>query len=120
MAYNKITIAGQAPNSNGEINISPNFSILTLTDDYIITTTSGIREVFALTSSANRVITLPNTSTVGEGYQYDIKSLSNVTFTITCASNNTIDDGSSTTFDLTDQYSSITLVSDGTSQWYIV
>ena len=92
-----------------------------LTTDYTISTTSGIREIFAFTSSADRAITLPTASTVGEGYQYDIKSLSAVTFTITCAGSDTIDDGSSTTFALSDQYASITLVADAdNNRWIIV
>jgi hypothetical protein len=92
-----------------------------LTTDYTISTTSGIREIFAFTSSADRAITLPTASTVGEGYQYDIKSLSAVTFTITCAGSDTIDDGSSTTFALSDQYASITLVADAdNNRWFIV
>ena len=121
MAYNRITVDGKTPNSNSEISISPNLSTLTITDNYTISTNTGIREIFTFTSSANRVITLPTASTVGQGYQYDIKSLSNVTFTITCAGSDTIDDGSSTTFALSDQYASITLVADANNnRWFIV
>ena len=121
MAYNKITVDGKTPNSNGEISISPNLSTLTLSDNYTISTYTGIREIFTFTSSANRVITLPTASTVGEGYQYDIKSLSAVTFTITCAGSDIIDHSGQTTFDLTDQYSSITLVADAdNNRWFIV
>lgn len=121
MAYNKITVDGKTPNSTGEISKIPLVTTPTLSDNYIITTNTGVREIFAFTSTANRVITLPDTSTVGEGYQYDIKNLSNVTFTITCVGQDTIDDGSSTTFDLTDQYSSISLVADAdNNRWFIV
>ena len=113
LSFTTISGGGSAPTVTTED--------LSSSGNYTITTNTGIREIFAFTSSANRVINLPTTSTVGEGYQYDIKSLSNVTFTITCSGSDTIDDGSSTTFDLTDQYSSLTLVADSdNNRWFIV
>ena len=89
-----------------------------LTADYTITTNTGISEVFAFTSTVNRAITLPTCATVGEGYIYHIKSLSAVTYTVTRASSDTID--GQTTFSLLDQYSSLSIVSDGISAWYII
>ena len=118
LTVNGSNVAFQSISSGGAS--APAVTTPTLNADYTITTTTGIREIFAFTSSANRAITLPTASTAGEGYQYDIKSLSAVTFTVTCAGSDTID-GTSTTFDLTDQYSSLSLVADATNNiWYIV
>lgn len=121
MAYNKVTVDGKTPNSMGQISKIPSVTTQNLTGTHSITTYSGDREIIAFTASSNQIINLPTTGTVGHGYQYDIKSLSAVTFTITCAGSDTIDDGSSTTFALSDQYSSITLVADAdNNRWFIV
>ena len=96
----------------------PDVTAATLAADYTISTNTGIHEFFAFTSTVNRVINLPTCATVGEGYRYDIKNMSAVTLTVTRASSDTIDGAS--TFAIQDQYSSISLISDGVDKWYII
>ena len=80
---------------------------------YSITTHKGIEEVYLLTPSVNCTVSIPTASTVGAGFKYNIKNLSTNTITI----NATIDGASS--LDISTQYSSITIVSDGTN-WYVI
>ena len=80
---------------------------------YTISTSNGAEEVYLLTPSVNCTVTLPTASTAGSGYRYYIKNLSTNTLTL-----NTTIDGTSG-FDLSVQYSAVTIVSDG-SAWYII
>ena len=84
---------------------------------YTITTHSGIEEIYLLTPSTAITVNLPGASTAGSGYKYQIKNLSANTITIDPSSSETID--GSSTFDLSSQYSSVTIVSDG-SNWFII
>lgn len=79
-----------------------------------ISTTTGIEEVHLIDNGAAAVqITLPAASTAGSGYKYQVKRLGTANVTISA----TIDGGSS--FVLTNQYDSLTVVSNGT-QYYII
>ena len=80
---------------------------------YSITTHEGIEEIYLLTPSVDCTVTIPSASTAGSGYKYYIKNLSTNTLTI----NATIDGQAS--FDLSVQYSAVTIVSDGTN-WFII
>ena len=86
--------------------------------DYTISTTTGIEEIFFITPTADINVNLPAASTAGDGYKYNIKNLaSGFSLTIDPNSTETID--GSTTFVLSTQYQSITIVSDG-SNWFII
>ena len=120
MAYNKITVDGKTPNSTGEIFLSPNVTEIanTQTDDYDISSYTGIEEVFIFDVGASINVNLPSASTVGEGYKYQLKNISTYTLTIDPNSTQTID--SSTTVDINTQYASLTIVSNGTNKWFII
>lgn len=82
--------------------------------DSTITTTTGIEEVHLINNGAAAVvITLPAASTAGSGYKYQVKRLGTANVTVSA----TIDAASS--FVLSTQYDSVTLVSNGT-QYYII
>ena len=87
---------------------------------YNITTYTNLEEVYILTPSSNITVTIPSAGTVGEGYKYQIKNMSTNTITIDPSGTETIDGAGNTTFDLAVQYQSVTLVSDGINQWFII
>jgi len=83
-----------------------------------ISTTSGIEEIHLISNGTNAVtITLPAAATAGSGYKYNIKQLGTANVTIDGNGSETID--GSSTFVITSQYSSVTLVTDG-SNWFII
>ena len=84
---------------------------------YTISTSSGIEEVYLLTPSTAITVNLPTASSAGSGYKYQIKNLSTNTITLDPNSSETID--GSTTFAISSQYSSVTIVSNGLS-WFII
>jgi hypothetical protein len=84
---------------------------------YTISTATGIEEVFLLTPSVNITVNLPAAATAGSGYKYQIKNLSTNTITIDPNSTETVD--GSATFALSSQYSSVTVICDG-SNWFII
>lgn len=84
---------------------------------YTISTYSGIEEVYLLNPSTSITVNLPSAATAGSGYKYQIKNLSTNTLTLDPSSTETID--ASTTVDISTQYSSLTIVSDGTN-WFII
>ena len=92
----------------------------TLSADKTISTPSASRTIFVFTSSADRTINLPAASGLSSGQLVDIKSMSNVTFTITPNGTDNLDGVSGGTLALNVQYSSVTLVCDGTDDWFIV
>ena len=86
--------------------------------DYTISTSTGIEEIFFITPTADINVNLPAAATAGDGYKYNIKNLaSGFTLTIDPNSTETID--GATTFAISTQYQSITIVSDGTN-WFII
>lgn len=121
MAYNKITVDGKTPNSTGEIFLSPNVTEIanTQTSNYTISSYTGVEEIFIFDVGASININLPDASTVGEGYKYQLKNISAYTLTVDPSSNQYIDHSGQTTYDLDVQYQNITLVSDG-ANWFII
>jgi hypothetical protein len=92
----------------------------TLTADKTISTPSASRTIFVFTSSADRAINLPSASGLTSGQLVDIKSMSNVTFTVTPNGTDKLDGSAGGTLALNVQFSSITLVCDGSDDWFIV
>jgi len=80
-----------------------------------ITTYTGNEEAHVITPTADSSVTLPDASLCGAGYKYYIKNMS--TFTLSVTPTNGLIDGLSY-FDLSSQYSAITIFTDGTD-WYI-
>jgi hypothetical protein len=79
---------------------------------YSITTHDGIEEIYLLTPSVDCTVSIPTAADAGSGFKYFIKNLSTNVLTI----NATIDGQAS--FDLSNQYSAVGIVSDGTN-WFI-
>ena len=84
---------------------------------YTISTHAGIEEIYLLTPSTAITVNLPAAASCGAGYKYQIKNLSSNTITLDPNSSETID--GSATFDISTQYSSVTVVTDG-SNWFII
>ena len=84
-----------------------------------VLSSNGIEEVYLITPAQNTVVNIPAASTAGTGYKYQIKNLSaSYNLTITPASGY-IDSSATSTYTTTNQFESITLISDG-SNWYII
>jgi hypothetical protein len=81
---------------------------------YTISTHDGSEEVHVLTPSVDCTVSLPTAATCGEGFKYVIKNMSTNEVTVSAA----IDGGSS--FLMNIQYSTLTLVSDGVSSFYVI
>ena len=64
-------------------------------------------------------VNLPSAGTAGTGYKYNIKNLSTYTITINGYTVNSETIDGSASVDISTQYSSLTLVSDG-SDWFII
>jgi hypothetical protein len=82
-----------------------------------LTSPSGIEEVYIYTPSANINVNLVAAATCGSGFKYQIKNRSTNTLTIDPNGTETID--GTTTFALTAQEASVTLITDG-SNWFII
>ncbi len=108
-----LTVSGGVPTwgAGGAI-----FTTSTKTSSYTIGTSDTV--VFANAYSGNVTITLPAASGLA-GYRFYIKRIdgSSNTCAITCTGSDTIDGQTTISFDL--QYTSMTVVSDG-SAWYIL
>ena len=90
--------------------------VKTETGTATISTHTGIEEIILVdNSSTAATITLPTAATVGKGYKYHVKRLGTATVTVSSSSNI---DGGSFALNLTNQ--SVTVVSDGTSDYYII
>ncbi len=128
MSHNNTTVAGVAPGADGNIALSladlggdgAALNVETLTADKTISTPSASRTIFVFTSSADRAINLPSASGLTSGQLVDIKSMSNVTFTVTPNGTDKLDGSAGGTLALNVQFSSITLVCDGSDDWFIV
>ncbi|MCA9333613.1 hypothetical protein KC963_01040 [Candidatus Saccharibacteria bacterium] len=92
------------------------FNTATKTSNYTVTTSDTV--LLADAASGNITITLPAASS-SSGYRFFIKRIDNSgnTVTVQRAGSDTIDGATSQTLDL--QYTSITVVSNG-SNWYII
>lgn len=89
-------------------------------------TASGNEEIYLL-NQADVDVYMVAASSVDEGFKYHFKYMANggyyslpATINVNASSSDTIDDGTSTSIDVPHRYDSITLVSDGTSQWYVI
>lgn len=87
-------------------------------------TSSNNEEVYIITPTADRVITLPNigTNSIPEGYKINIKNMSS-SFSLTIQANTTgttnyIDDSAVSNHVLSVQYQNLTVVCDGSTKWY--
>jgi hypothetical protein len=87
---------------------------------------SGSEEIYLLNQSGVDVY-MNSASSAGEGFKYTFKNKSTggyyfatPTIHVNASSSDTIDDGATTSVPLGNTYDAITLVSDGTSQWYII
>jgi len=78
---------------------------------------SGLEQIYLLTPTNNTTVNLAPAATCGSGFKYQIKNLGTYTITIDPDGSETID--TSATFAISDQYTSITLVTDG-SNWFII
>lgn len=94
----------------------PTFATSTKTSNYTIGATDTV--IFANATSGNVTITLPTASGVS-GYRFYVKRIDNSgnTCAVARSSSDTID--GQTSINLDAQYTSLTLVSDG-SAWYII
>jgi hypothetical protein len=90
------------------------FTTATPGSTYIISTHIGSEEVHVLTPSVDCTVSLPTAATCGKGFKYVIKNMSTNEVTVSA----TIDGGSS--FLMNIQYSTLTLVSDGVSSFYVI
>jgi hypothetical protein len=105
-------------NGSAWVNTASTSSTPAVTSDspgstYTISTHAGLEEIYILTPSVDCTVTIPTASTAGSGYKYNIKNMSANTITI----NATVD--GSAGIDLNQQFSSLTLVSDG-SNWFVI
>ena len=85
---------------------------------------SNNEEVYIITPTANRTITLPNigSNSIPEGYKINIKNMSS-SFSLTIQANTTgttnqIDESSVSNHVISVQYQSLTVVCDGSTKWY--
>ena len=85
--------------------------------DQTLTAPSGIEEVYVYTPSTTITVNLASAASCGVGFKYQIKNASANTITIDPNSTETIDGAS--TFALSTQYASVTIVTDG-SNWFII
>ena len=101
--------------------IPPSVSDPHLTGDTTLTTHSGIEEIYIMNNSSVATLTILTASTVGSGFKYQIKRTGTANVIVQSqsisAGNNQIDGESSYT--ISNQYESITLVSDG-STYHII
>ncbi len=100
--------------------LTPNITEVSTGSPYTIQTHSGIEEVFLITPDVSSLtVNLPSAATVGAGYKYQIKNLSNThSVTIEGSSAQKIDNED--TFVLGSQFDSVTIISNGTDEWFII
>lgn len=100
---------------------APTVTVASISSGQTLSAPTDIEEIYIYTPTTNVAVTLALATDCGQGFKYQIKNMSANTLSITPAGSDTIDGtGSATPFDLTIQYSSVTLVCDGTSAWYII
>ena len=96
----------------------PNVTSASPSGAYTISTHAGNEEIYILTPSADITVNLPAASSCGSEYKYQIKNMASAnTLTIDPNSTETIDTQS--TFVISNQHESITIVTDG-SNWFII
>jgi cytoskeletal protein RodZ len=85
--------------------------------DQTLSAPSGIEELYIYTPSVAITVNLVAAATCGSGYKYNIKNRSTNTITIDPDGSEAID--GSSTFALSTQNASVTLITDG-SNWFII
>jgi hypothetical protein len=105
---------------------APSVTVLSGNATENLSTPSGNEEVYIL-AQANVDVYMVSAATVGEGFKYHFKYTADggyqfypATINVNGSSSDTIDDGSSTSIDIPNIYDALTLVSDGTSKWYVI
>jgi hypothetical protein len=100
---------------------APTVTVASISSDQTLSTPTDIEEIYVYTPNQTLWVNLASASACGQGFKYQIKNMSTNTLGINANGSDTIDGSSaSPNFSLTVQYSSVTLVSDGTSAWYII
>jgi hypothetical protein len=115
----EVGINTATPNATLHVNGSISAKLITQTGDYDLDTgtNSDVYTILHNNTGQDNTITLPAVATYSERI-YNIKKISGPTFkTIIATTDGTIDGAS--TYDLDQQYESVTVVSDG-SNWHIV
>lgn len=93
------------------------FATTSKSADYTITSSDTV--IFADCTSGNVIITLPTASTVS-GYRFYIKRTDGSANTVSVARSGSDTIDGATSQSLTAQYTSVTVVSDGSTHWYII
>ena len=118
IAYNSTSGDWEATAQSGGGGSAPSVTVSSPSTDQTLSYTSGnLEEVYIYTPSTAINVNLVAAATVGSGFKYQIKNASANTITIDPNSTETIDGAS--TFALSTQYASVTLVTDG-SNWFII
>jgi hypothetical protein len=110
--------AEAASGGGGGSRTSP--SSITTTTTLSAPAASTLEEIYYIDSGSAVTVTLVAASTV-DGFKYNLKRLGAGAVTIALNGSDVIDHAGQTTFSLANQYDSITLVSDGTNnRWLII
>jgi hypothetical protein len=106
----------QLTNLPGGGGSAPSVTVSSPSTDQTVSST-GIEEVYIYTPSVAITVNLVAAATCGSGYKYNIKNRSTNTITIDPDGSEAID--GSSTFALSTQNASVTLITDG-SNWFII
>jgi hypothetical protein len=119
------SVVGQTAASGGG-GSAPSVTVLSGNATENLSAPSGNEEVYIL-EQADVDVYMVSASTAGEGFKYHFKYSADggynflpATINVNGSSSDTIDDSSSTYVDIANIYDALTLVSDGTSKWYII
>jgi hypothetical protein len=103
---------------NGTVSASaPSVTVSSPSTDQTLSAPSGIEEAYIYTPSVDITVNLVAAATCGSGFKYQIKNRSTNTITIDPNGSETID--GSSTFAISTQEASVTLITDG-SNWFII
>jgi len=117
IAYNSTSGDWEATAQSGGGGSAPSVTVSSPSADQTLTSPSGIEEVYIYTPSTAITVNLVAAATCGSGFKYQIKNRSTNTVTIDPNGSETIDGAS--TFSLSTQEASVTLITDGSS-WFII
>ena len=96
---------------------APSVTVSSPSADQTLSAPTGVEEAYIYTPSAAITVNLVAAATCGSGFKYQIKNRSTNAITIDPNGSETID--GSTTFSLSTQEASVTLITDG-SNWFII
>ena len=123
LAYDGTSLAWSTPAAGGS---TPSLTVLSGNATENLTAPSGNEEIYIL-AQGNVDVFMVSASSAGEGFKYHFKYTADggynfypATINVNSSSSDTIDDSSSTYVDIANIYDALTLVSDGTSKWYII